>query len=100
MRIFGILLLLALSSTLAQAHPGRTASDGCHYCRTNCSSWGVPNNQRHCHYKAEPQNLEEGLLKVSSPAQDYNSRAENSHVEGRTHIHREEKVGGSVQHSN
>ena len=31
------------------AHPGRTASDGCHYCRTNCDSWGVPWNERHCH---------------------------------------------------
>lgn len=31
------------------AHPGRTASDGCHYCRTNCSSWGVAWNARHCH---------------------------------------------------
>ena len=31
------------------AHPGRTASDGCHYCRTNCDSWGVPWGERHCH---------------------------------------------------
>lgn len=31
------------------AHPGNTASDGCHYCRTNCDSWGVPWNERHCH---------------------------------------------------
>ncbi len=31
------------------AHPGNTASDGCHYCRTNCTSWGVAWNQRHCH---------------------------------------------------
>lgn len=32
-----------------QAHPGRTASDGCHYCRTNCSSWGYTTGTRHCH---------------------------------------------------
>lgn len=42
-----ILLLTSISS--ASAHPGRTASDGCHYCRTNCDSWGVPWNERHCH---------------------------------------------------
>jgi hypothetical protein len=36
-----------VSST--HAHPGRTAADGCHYCRTNCDSWGVPWNERHCH---------------------------------------------------
>jgi len=33
----------------AEAHPGRTAADGCHYCRTNCDYWGVPWNTRHCH---------------------------------------------------
>src|SRR3990167_218588 len=32
-----------------EAHPGRTAADGCHYCRTNCDYWGVPWNERHCH---------------------------------------------------
>lgn len=31
------------------AHPGNTAADGCHYCRTNCDSWGVSWNVRHCH---------------------------------------------------
>ena len=41
-----LLVLLALN---AAAHPGRTAADGCHYCRTNCSRWGVPADKRHCH---------------------------------------------------
>jgi len=31
------------------AHPGRTASDGCHYCRTNCDDWGEVYGARHCH---------------------------------------------------
>lgn len=31
------------------SHPGNTAADGCHYCRTNCDKWGVPWNERHCH---------------------------------------------------
>lgn len=43
-----ILSSLLLSANQAFAHPGRTASDGCHYCRTNCDYWGVPWNQRHC----------------------------------------------------
>lgn len=34
---------------LVFAHPGNTASDGAHYCRTNCDSWGVPWNERHSH---------------------------------------------------
>ena len=31
------------------AHPGNTASDGCHYCRTNCARWGQVHGARHCH---------------------------------------------------
>jgi hypothetical protein len=31
------------------AHPGRTAADGCHYCRTNCAKWGEVEGERHCH---------------------------------------------------
>lgn len=31
------------------AHPGNTAADGCHYCRTNCDYRWVARNQRHCH---------------------------------------------------
>lgn len=42
-------LLIFLLATPAYAHPGNTASDGCHYCRTNCDRWGVPWNERHCH---------------------------------------------------
>lgn len=34
---------------LVLAHPGKTASDGCHYCRTNCDKWGYTEDTRHCH---------------------------------------------------
>jgi hypothetical protein len=44
-----VLLAVFLSSGAVFAHPGRTAADGCHYCRTNCDKWGVAWNQRHCH---------------------------------------------------
>ncbi|MBT4937131.1 hypothetical protein HON22_04390 [Candidatus Peregrinibacteria bacterium] len=43
------LFWLFLFTLQAQAHPGRTAGDGCHYCRTNCSKWGVEWDERHCH---------------------------------------------------
>lgn len=43
------LLILAFLPTLALSHPGRTASDGCHYCRTNCDKWGEVKGARHCH---------------------------------------------------
>lgn len=48
------LSILFLSSTGVYAHPGRTASDGCHYCRTNCDKWGEAWDQRHCHGAAAP----------------------------------------------
>lgn len=41
--------LFLIAFDLVSAHPGNTAADGCHYCRTNCDKWGVPWNQRHCH---------------------------------------------------
>ena len=46
----------------ASAHPGNKASDGCHYCRTNCDKWGVAWNQRHCHG---------GTLEEKPPVQIY-----------------------------
>lgn len=45
--LFSLLFFLLPGTTLA--HPGRTASDGCHYCRTNCENWGEDYGERHCH---------------------------------------------------
>ncbi|MGP8306774.1 hypothetical protein [Vibrio sp. YIC-376] len=47
-------VMLSITSFTSYSHPERTASDGCHYCRTNCAKWGVPENQRHCHFYNEP----------------------------------------------
>ena len=41
-------LVLLLVAEVA-AHPGRTAADGCHFCRTNCDRWNVEADKRHCH---------------------------------------------------
>jgi len=49
--VFFLSLLVVTGYVIA--HPGRTASDGCHYCRTNCAKWEVPKGVRHCHYAAE-----------------------------------------------
>lgn len=46
--ILSVALFFSSPNTLF-AHPGRTASDGCHYCRTNCASWGEVQGARHCH---------------------------------------------------
>ena len=42
-------------SEVANAHPGGLASDGAHYCRTNCDHWGEEWNKRHCHRCAPRQ---------------------------------------------
>jgi len=49
-----MIIAVAVCASSVFAHPGLTAKDGCHYCRTSCDKWGVPWNVRHCHYKAEP----------------------------------------------
>lgn len=46
---FVILLIAILINCNVYAHPGRTDSNGCHTCRTNCSKWGLSNGQYHCH---------------------------------------------------
>ena len=43
-----------LTAGAAWAHPGRTAADGCHYCRTNCDKWGEVAGERHCHQERRP----------------------------------------------
>ena len=55
-----VLAILLLLPAFVSAHPGRTAADGCHYCRTNCDKWGVPWNKRHCHNReSEPLPISE-----------------------------------------
>lgn len=68
-----ILLLLVvlyggLSFTIntAFAHPGKTAADGCHYCRTNCAKWGVATGERHCH--GDSASTKEEVTPISTPA--------------------------------
>lgn len=47
--LFLLLITIFLIPLFTFAHPGRTASDGCHYCWTNCESWGYVYGTRHCH---------------------------------------------------
>ncbi|MDP3093608.1 MAG: hypothetical protein Q8N16_02480 [bacterium] len=70
-------LLVLYTPTLA--HPGNTASDGCHYCRTNCDYWGVAWNQRHCHGGSDDSidnsgiNSNKGNDYIDSPNKDSSS---------------------------
>ena len=42
-------VLLTAAAVAAVSHPGGTAADGCHTCRTNCAKWNVKADVRHCH---------------------------------------------------
>ncbi len=53
-RVLAALWVAFLYTQPVYAHPGRTASDGCHYCRTNCDKWGEAWGERHCHGALPP----------------------------------------------
>ncbi len=44
-----MIMIVALSPLYVEAHPGRTDSNGCHTCRTNCAKWCLRYGQYHCH---------------------------------------------------
>ncbi len=48
-KIGGILTILLFSTSAVFAHPGRTDSNGCHTCRTNCEKYGLAYGEYHCH---------------------------------------------------
>lgn len=47
--LVGAAFFVVLPSNQVAAHPGNTASDGAHFCWTNCASWGEVYGQRHYH---------------------------------------------------
>lgn len=47
--ILMIVGILSIGNTQIFAHPGRTDSSGGHTCRTNCSKWGLADNEYHYH---------------------------------------------------
>ncbi len=71
-----ILILLFVSPFFSLAHPGNTASDGMHYCWTNCASWGEVYGQRHSHgggYSAPSYNYYSAPSTPSCPSNSYAS---------------------------
>lgn len=56
------------------AHPGRTDANGCHYCRTNCSKWGLKDGEYHCH------NGGDSSVGSSSSSNSYNSTDSSNSV--------------------
>lgn len=47
--LISVLIVFAMISHSATAHPGRLDANGGHYCRTNCANYGLANGQYHYH---------------------------------------------------
>lgn len=54
--VFIIFIIIILIDFNVYAHPGRTDSNGCHTCRTNCEKWGLSYGQYHCHNGSSTSN--------------------------------------------
>lgn len=65
-----ILITIVMNLTInnVYAHPGRTDSNGCHYCRTNCAKWGLSQGQYHCHNGGSSSSSRTKSTKSSSSA--------------------------------
>ena len=87
-----IALIASLFSLTVHAHPGRTASDGCHYCRTNCAAWGVPHGQRHCHGGGLKPESQIEVMKSAAGNSKKREELEVTHTHGEhgTHTHKKE----------
>lgn len=70
-----ILMLTLLYPLSTFAHPGRTDAYGCHTCRTNCSKWGLSQNEYHCHASKGVEQPKEPVKSsatgVTVPAPEY-----------------------------
>jgi hypothetical protein len=54
--VSSILLIVSVAigfGAVANAHPGNVSSDGAHYCRTNCETYGYQYGERICHYPSD-----------------------------------------------
>ena len=70
-----------LTDGAAWAHPGRTAADGCHYCRTNCDKWGELAGDRHCHEERQPSRVHQNGQSPARPPQAAEDRSRTIPVE-------------------
>ena len=86
-------VVVVLMATSVFSHPGRTAADGCHYCRTNCAKWGEVEGARHCHGQKsqrhpparQPRAARERIRKIPIEIRDSTPRvidADTLHVSG------------------
>ena len=76
-----LLLVVVLTATPAFAHPARTATDGCHFCRTNCAQWGEVAGERHCHEERPPSRVRQNGQSPARQPQATQDRSRKTPVE-------------------
>lgn len=64
--IFLIIGIFIITPNYVYAHPGRTDSKGCHYCRKNCEDWGLNYNEYHCHNGNNNSNSNNNTNKITT----------------------------------
>lgn len=72
-----VILLITMMPTLVFAHPGRTDSSGCHYCRTNCAKYGLSNGEYHCHNGSSSSNDSSNIAPDNDSNSSYNTITNN-----------------------
>lgn len=85
---FLLLVFLILVPQFTSAHPGNTAADGCHYCRTNCDKWGVHWNERHCH------NAKPTAPAKKAPISSTATKVDECSVNGLLKVYKDRKAKG------
>ena len=71
--------IMLLTSSNVYAHPGRTDSDGCHTCWTNCDKWGLSYGEYHCHNGGKKQNYNNSQVQTHDNS-NYSIHENNNHT--------------------
>lgn len=83
-----IITIIMFTFTLnnVYAHPGRTDSNGCHTCRTNCAKWGLSQGEYHCHNsKATTSSTSKTTSKtVKTPKKSSDTKIKSITIDGKT----------------
>ncbi len=60
------------------AHPGRTDSNGCHVCKSNCENWGLSYGEYHCHNTGSKNNNNNNKTSINQNNQTVSVKKSNN----------------------
>lgn len=74
-------MIVVLSPLYVKAHPGRTDSNGCHTCRTNCAKWGLRYGQYHCHGRKNSSTSSNTSKTTTTKVLDFNKNIKSISID-------------------